>query len=123
MVIERKRLSRLQEMTELKNEIVNGVATILSEKTKLDFTQQHVYSWLLEALTKYSQDGWRYHDSKSGSNHYRFKVWLLHLEAEVTISHLYFIGMGVTNICEAKIGFKKELDRLMARIKVYDKMN
>lgn len=110
-------------MTELKNEIVNGVAQLLAEKTNLDFTEDHVYSWLLEALTKYGQEGWRYHESKAASHHDRFKVWMLHLEAYVTINHLNFIGMRVTNICEAQRKFRNELDQLIARIKDYDKMN
>jgi len=116
-------LFRLQEMTELKEEIVMGVAQLLGPEMSLDFSKPDECGWLCMAILKYGEEGWMYHGSQSGSNYYRFKVWLLHIEAEIRITYLLSIHAQMHEIEDEKRWYHKKVMQLMDTIKRFDKMN
>ena len=110
-------------MTDLREDIILGVASLLGAEWDIDFSKPQELTWLCEALTKYGQEGWRYHASKSGSNHYRFKLWLLHIEAEVRIKWMEFRETETYQINDEKQWYHKKIMQLLETIKGYDKNN
>lgn len=111
-------------MTQPKEDIIIGVAMLLGPKMEMNFSDPRACKWLLDAIEKYGEEGWRYHDSKSGSNYYRFKVWLLHIEGEVRIKYLEAIPFVTgREIEDEKAWYWKKVKEFMGRMKEYDKMN
>ncbi len=110
-------------MIELREEIVLGVAQLLGAEMNLNFSKQKECEWLCAAIYKYGEDGWKYHDSQSGSNYYRFKVWLLHIEATIRMDYLVSINAHAHEILDEKDWYHKKVMELMTKIKGFDKMN
>jgi hypothetical protein len=110
-------------MNQLKEEVILGVAQLLGYKMSLDFSLPATYEWLCSALIEFGEDGWRYHDSKSGSNYYRFKVWLLHIEGRIKVKYLESINVTVAEINDEKQWYHREVNRLMTTVKGFDKLN
>src|SRR5678816_2399353 len=107
-------------MTTLREDIIIGVASLLAPNMNLDFSKESELEWLCQAILMYGQEGWRYHASESGSNYYRFKVWLLHIEAHVRIKYLHSIKTDMYQIEDEMRWFHKKVMELLETIKGFD---
>ncbi len=107
----------------MNTETLHTVASVLGPDMNVNFSIEPEITWLSEAIEKYGEHGLIYKESQSGSNYYRYKVWLLHLEGHVKIRIMDWRFDSIDDVIKVKKEYHDKVMELVRKLKEFDKMN